>query len=168
LDWRRPLEVAWRSFPPVIVYEMLRRGPNREAPPDTRPLAAEARFFFTPRPELARLLVAVALAAELAPPAEDCAERSAGSLALRAAGSLGAVESPPTLDELRVIAEGCAQRDPRTLRPLLEAKLQEAIAAEASRRALEIREQRYLLAEAIAAAEIDQQARLRTAGGEDR
>jgi tetratricopeptide (TPR) repeat protein len=166
-DWRRPLEIVWRSLPPVVVYEMLRRKPTRAVSLDARPVTSEARFFFTPRPEIARLLVAVALASEPAP-GDDCATRSANALALRAAGSLGAAESPATLDELRGIAAQCERTDSRALRVLLEAKLQDAIAAEASRRVLEIREQRYVLSEAIAATEIERQSLLRAAAGQDR
>jgi tetratricopeptide (TPR) repeat protein len=166
-DWRRPLEIVWWSLPPVVVYKMLRREPSREVSRDTHPVGVEARFFFAPRPEVARLLVAIALASEPAP-GDDCAARSAHALALRAAAAHAATESPATLDELRAIAVGCESTGSRALRALLEAKLREAIAAEASRRALEIREQRYVLSEAIAAAEIERQSQLRTAGGEDR
>jgi hypothetical protein len=146
---------------------MLRRESSREVSRDTQPVGAPARFFFAPRPEVARLLVAIALASEPAP-GDDCAARSAHALASRAAASHAAAESPATLDELRAIARGCESTDSRALRARLEAKLREAIAAEASRRALEIREQRYVLSEAIAAAEIERQSQLRTAGGEDR
>ena len=170
--WRVPLEVLWRSLPPVVVYQMFRRATHEDARQE-QAVAADARFFFTPRPEVARLLVALALASEPASP-DDCAGRAASAIAARAAGPLAGTEPPVTWGELQALAARCANcdecepTDNAALRSLLEAKLDAAIAADALRRTREIREQRFVVSTAIAAAQSERLSLLHDAAGDDR
>ena len=167
--WHRPLTAVWYSLPPVMAYEMVRaRSHDRER--DTQsPVDAQSRFFFTPRPQVARWLTAVALASEQAA-ADGCEQRQARAIELRAAGSLGGVERAMTLGELRTIAAGCpdANANVGALRAALEAKLDAAIAAEASRQLAVSREQGFAVSTAIADGELERKSRLHAAGGTDR
>jgi hypothetical protein len=164
IGWRRPLEVLWKSLPPVAIYEMLHRAAAKPTRETEISLDAQARFFFAPRPEVARWLTALAAASQGAA-ADDCGARA---IALRAAAMRAAVEPPATVDELQKIASRCVHVDAHALDSLLEAKLEEAIDADASRRLIESREQAHALSTALADAELQRKSRLDAAGGTDR
>jgi hypothetical protein len=152
-----------------MAYEMVRAHANGRERDTQSPLDAQARFFFTPRPQVARWLTALALASEQGA-ADGCEQRQARAIEVRAAGSLGGVERAMTLAELRTIAAGCpdANGNIGALRATLEAKLDAAIAAEASRQLAVSREQGFAVSTAIADAELQRKSRLQAAGGTDR
>ena len=159
----RGVEVLWRSFPPVILYEAFRAAGGE--PTKTEPTVGdETRFFFTPRPEVAKLLTAVRLVSE--PSSKDaCAARA---LRARAASTLSASEPPPTRAELAALANRCEEKDPGQMLPALRAKLDRAIEEDVARAQRELRAQRYLLEEGLAAARLERQAMLQAARGEKR
>jgi tetratricopeptide (TPR) repeat protein len=165
--WRRALEVAWRSFPPVALYELAKRRRTEAEPKDHRTVGDEARFFFAPRPDVSRLLVGLALVSDT-PPGQTCADRAATAVATRVAGSCAPGGSPVTSEELASVAAGCDRTDATPVREALERALRDAIAAESSRRVLEIREQRLRVAEAIAAAEVERAGVFRSVSGDSR
>ena len=166
-DWRRVIEVVWRSFPPVALYELAARDRTDRAPRDSRAVTEETRFFFAPRPEVSRLLVGLALVSEM-PRGDTCAERAAGALAVRVAASFAPAGSPVTSEDLTRVAASCDRARTADVGDTLERALRDALAAESSRRVLQIREQRLRLAEAVVAAEIERGGALRAARGDAR
>ena len=167
VGWRRAVDLVWWSLPPVALYEAL-GSEHLTAPSQNARLGAEASAFFTPRPEIANLLTAIALAGEATSGGRDCPPRA---LAVRAAQTLAATSPPPTRAELTTLAGSagsCDGGDTRTLLPSLRAKLDQAIEREAVRREHVLRSQRYLVEETLAAARLERQATLQAARGENR
>jgi tetratricopeptide (TPR) repeat protein len=161
-DWRRPLEILWYSFPPVILARILGRPPERRADVEST-VGADTRFFFTPEGEVAKLLTAVALASE-APRGDGCAERAARHLRLRAAGALAGFADPVASEEIRAIATGCGGEDSPDPLPALSEKLRTALAVEASRLRRDVRSRQALFTQAVAEARRRREAAMRAAG----
>ena len=150
-DWRRPLQVLWYSFPPVIFARIFRGSPEPGSSEDST-VMPDTRFFFTPRGDVTKLLAAVALASEPAH-GEGCTDRAARQLRLRAAASLAAA-APLESEELRAIAAGCGGENSPDVVPAVRGKLETALTAEALRLRREIRNQRALFSEALAEARV--------------
>lgn len=150
--WRRVAQVVWRSLPPVALYELVRGEPGGAATPAAA-VDARSRHFFTPSPQAAKLLSAIALASE-ATSGRGCGDRFARAVAERAGAALVDGTGDPSGADLLAIASECRDGNPsRTLAALRE-RLAGTVDAEASRLRREVHEQGYRVEEALLAARL--------------
>jgi tetratricopeptide (TPR) repeat protein len=142
--------VLWANLPPVVLWRLLAEA--RPAPlPGPIVLDEATQRFFAPRGDISRALVALALLEESSSGA-SCARRAAARLRARAAAVLIGRAPAPGFSDLATIAASCdADRDPELEAAVTDAALR-ALAAETRAADLRLRQQRYLLEEAIARA----------------
>ncbi len=144
----RLFQAAFESLPPVFLYRLATR-PSSPPPPPSPSVGREAAYLFPPDRELARALVALAVAEEKSGK-RDCPNAAARALRARATVSLLGESKDPPLSEVSTIARGCGRGPHGDVASRARAHLLAEIPSETRRRQRKIREQRYRVDDAIA------------------
>jgi hypothetical protein len=158
----RMLLAVRESFPPVLLYRLARREPEPSG--RVARLDAPTRFFFTPRPEVSRLLTAIALLEEKRTGA-GCVANAAAAMRQEIAAFLVMERPEPTFDELLRLGTACSVEPREALPGIARKRLHEALAEDARARRRELKSHRYALDEALARSRLDHRAAARAAEG---